>query len=519
MHVVHFDGHGVYEQAVGLGYLLFENDEHEADAVNANRLGTLLSQADIPLMVLDACQTAEAGDLSAFTGVAARLIQGGVANVLAMSYSVLVETTRRLTAAFYADLARGRTVGQALDQARFDLYADTGRHRLYRPASGMEETIQLHDWFLPSLYQQQADLAPFAERNLSPGPSPRRRGESHSPFPPREGGQGVRFLGFPDEPRHGFHGRARELLALERAFADRRIVVLHGFGGQGKTALATHAAGWLTRTGLFRRAAFLSFERGGGLEVALSELGNALVGPDFAIHGGDPVQAIADSLAAIPTLLVWDNVESILPRGDAALDAEGLRLLLDAGATWAGQGGSRLLVTTRDVDFGHPALEPGRDTAHMPLAGLARAEALELAGQILADRSIDRPARPALEELIGFLGGHPLSLQLVLPHLADPSVHGDVADPDRRVRDLAARLPRGQGRRAQPVAGRQPGLLPAPAGQRDPGLAARVGRLPGRRDGGHAFPVCGFTADVRGGARDWRAALLANDSVSWQRQR
>ena len=161
--------------------------------------------------------------------------------------------------------------------------------------------------------------------------------------------------------------------------------------------------------------------------MALSELGNALVGPDFAIHGGDPVQAIADSLAATPTLLVWDNVESILPRGDAALDAEGLRLLLDAGAAWAGQGGSRLLVTTRDVDFGHPALEPGRDTAHMPLAGLARAEALELAGQILADRSIDRPARPALEELIGFLGGHPLSLQLVLPHLADPSVHGDVA--------------------------------------------------------------------------------------------
>ena len=190
VHVVHFDGHGVYEQAVGLGYLLFENDEHEADAVNANRLGTLLSQADIPLMVLDACQTAEAGDLSAFTGVAARLIQGGVANVLAMSYSVLVETTRRLTAAFYADLARGRTVGQALDQARFDLYADTGRHRLYRPASGMEETIQLHDWFLPSLYQQQADPAPFAERNLSPGPSPRRRGESHFPLPSQGRGPG-----------------------------------------------------------------------------------------------------------------------------------------------------------------------------------------------------------------------------------------------------------------------------------------------------------------------------------------
>jgi hypothetical protein len=129
VHVVHFDGHGVYDPAVGLGYLLFEDDEHRPDPVNANRLGTLLSQADIPLMVLDACQTAEAGELNAFSGVAARLIQSGVANVLAMSYSVLVETTRRLTAAFYAELAAGRTVGQALDRARVALYAGTRRHR------------------------------------------------------------------------------------------------------------------------------------------------------------------------------------------------------------------------------------------------------------------------------------------------------------------------------------------------------------------------------------------------------
>jgi len=435
VHVVHFDGHGVYEPAVGLGYLLFEDDEHRPDPVNANRLGTLLSQADIPLMVLDACQTAEAGELNAFSGVAARLIQSGVANVLAMSYSVLVETTRRLTAAFYAELAAGRTVGQALDRARFALYADTGRHRLYRPAEGREETIQLHDWFLPCLYQQQADPAPFAG-HLTSGPSPARRGVGGE-VPAREGGQGDRLPrlpargGFPAEPRHGFHGRARELLALERAFAARRIVVLHGFGGQGKTALATHAAGWLTRTGLFRRAAFLSFERGGGLEFALSELGAALVSPDFAIHGGDPVAAIAASLRETPTLLVWDNFESILPRGDAALDAGELAELLDAGATWAGQGGSRLLITTRDVEFGHPAFEPGRDTLHMALEGLAPADALALAGQILADRGIERPPRPSLEALIGFLGGHPLSLQLVLPHLADEEVKAKAKAEDR----------------------------------------------------------------------------------------
>jgi len=232
--------------------------------------------------------------------------------------------------------------------------------------------------------------------------------------------------GFPPQPRHGFHGRARELLTLERLFAQRRIVVLHGFGGQGKTALATHAAAWLVRTGLFQRAVFLSVEQGGGLELALSELGHALVGEDFNIRQGDPVDVVAAALARTPTLVVWDNFESILPGGDATLPAEDLKALLDAGAYWAKQGESRLLVTTRDTSFGHDAFAPGKDTAHLPLGGLAVPEALELAGQILADRSIDRPPRSRLEDLLSFLGGHPLSLQLVLPHLADPSIRGDV---------------------------------------------------------------------------------------------
>lgn len=423
VHVVHFDGHGVYDPAIGLGYLLFEDADQQQDAVNANRLGELLNQANIPLMVLDACQTGDAGELNAFTGVAARLIRSGVGSVLAMSYSVLVETTRRLTAAFYAELTRGCTIGQALDRARLELLADTGRHRLYRPASDREETIQLFDWFLPALYQQQADPAPFAA-HFAPAPLTGAAVPAPPADPlPRLPARG----GFPPQPRHGFHGRARELLALERAFARRRIVVLHGFGGQGKTSLATQAGAWLTRTGLFQQALFLSVEQGGGLELAVAEFGHALLGQDFNIHEGEPLAAIAHALARTPTLLVLDNCESILPGGDAALPPADLTALLDAAALWAGQGGSRLLLTTRDTSFGHDAYAPGAACLHLPLAGLAGEEALELAGQILEDRGIDRPGRAALLELLGFLGGHPLSLQLVLPHLADPAIQGDVA--------------------------------------------------------------------------------------------
>ncbi len=301
-------------------------------------------------------------------------------------------------------------------------------HRLYRPAEGREEIIQLHDG---SCRYSTSSTTQIQRRSGKPGrswPAP------PAPLIPRRPARG----GFPPEPRHGFHGRAHELLELERAFAGHRAVVLHGFGGEGKTALATQAAGWLVRTGLFRRAASLSFEHGGSFELALGELGEALVGPDFKIDEGDPAEAISASLAGTLTLLVWDNFESLLPVGDAPLSPAGLAALLDAGVTWAAQGGSRLLVTTRDVSFGHPAFQPSATAAHLRLGGLVAPEVLELAGQVLADRGIPRPGREGLEELLRFLGGHPLSLQLVLPHLADPEVGGDA---DRLIAEFEALLP------------------------------------------------------------------------------
>ena len=41
----------------------------------------------------------------------------------------------------------------------------------------------------------------------------------------------------PAEPRYGFSGRAYELLQIERCLLHGQLVVMHGFGGVGKTAL------------------------------------------------------------------------------------------------------------------------------------------------------------------------------------------------------------------------------------------------------------------------------------------
>ena len=118
-HVVHFDGHGVYDPTVGLGGLCFELPEdigkpekrrhvvvYTKDSTeHGTGLESLLRDHRIPLVFLDACQTAQAEQAS--ESVASELLKVGVASVVAMSHSVLVETARRFVEAFYAALAGG----------------------------------------------------------------------------------------------------------------------------------------------------------------------------------------------------------------------------------------------------------------------------------------------------------------------------------------------------------------------------------------------------------------------------
>ncbi len=204
------------------------------------------------------------------------------------------------------------------------------------------------------------------------------------------------------------------------------MVVLHGYGGQGKTALAAEAGRWLGRTGRFPAgAAFIPFERGGGADLALSWTRQALLGDDFA-----DADAVAAALAERPGLVIFDNFESVLANGDAALADADLRDLLDLAWRWADAelaegrtldpAGPRVLITTRDTDFRDARFAPSRRCVHVALAGLARGEALALARAVLADRGIERAAIPRepLARLMDFLGGHPLSLNLVLPALA-----------------------------------------------------------------------------------------------------
>jgi tetratricopeptide (TPR) repeat protein len=424
-HVVHFDGHGVYDRSVGLGGLCFEDPSdsnkltgRRHQTVYTNQLGPLLKDYRIPLVLLEACQSAQAE--AGAESVASDLLQRGVASVVAMSHSVLVETARRFVAAFYAELAKGQRVGQAMLAGQRALHSDRRRGQRY----GIGE-LKLDDWFVPVLYQEKDDPQLFTATR------------AHQTKEDLRSRQRARLGEVPPEPAEtGFVGRSRDLLALERLLRQERWAVVRGQGGEGKTALAAELARWLVRSQQVKRAAFVSVELYSQSQAVLDALGRQLVGADYsASKYENPEQAllpIERALREQPTLLVIDNMESVLlpPYLDtpellseeAALELQAIlalaERLLRAGET-------RLVFTSRE------ALPAPFDATRQrwELRQLGKADAVALIERSLAagegsgaqgagaGAAALEARREEIEALVAAVQGHARTLALLAPEL------------------------------------------------------------------------------------------------------
>lgn len=384
--VVHFDGHGVFDAHKGLGALCFESAEpgeqqklegRKTHVVYADELLAELRGYRIPFFFLDACQSAMA-EKDPTASVAATLLETGAASVAAMSYSVLVSTAEVFAKAFYAELAKGARIGSAMLAGQRALHENPVRAELPQG-----EKLRLHDWFVPVLFQEEKD--PRLVKEI-PGAQTRKVAEDA-----REAHAGDT----PPEPSHGFIGRHFELLALERLLLLERYAVLVGQGGAGKTTLATELARWMLRTGRFARLAFVSFENLRDVRSALDALGRQLEGSDFSVAAYKDEEAamlvLDRRLREYPTLIVLDNLESVLPLpgGEPLLGVESIenfttffsRLLKSSDTT-------RLLLTTRET---LPApFDTGRN--HRRTGPLAPEDALRLIAEVMKKEGIEVPS-------------------------------------------------------------------------------------------------------------------------------
>nr|VFJ44786.1 MAG: Tetratricopeptide repeat-containing protein [Candidatus Kentron sp. DK] len=476
-HVVHFNGHGVYDAAQGQGGLYFENledtgklEQRRHHTVTAEELGPLLRDHHIPLVFLEACQGAKAE--KATESVASSLLKNGIPSVVAMSHSVLVETARRFVAVFYAALAEGLRVGDAMLAGQRALKDDTRRGHIL----GGEE-LTLEDWFVPVLFQEEADPVLF------PGLS------THTPAPQTQAvfrEDLVRRMGsLPEEPVTGFIGRSRELLALERLLfpvgwnerearnstceerpwnditargiracgAIPPYAVIRGQGGEGKTALVAEFARWQVRSHQIQRAVFICVE---GLEANLVEsvldgLGRQLVKPDFSTQAdcqGKIEKAelhIAQALRIEATLLILDNMESLLPppflaqETTAVLQEAGKEALLELQALCG-----RLLKIeeTRLIFTSRETLPVPFDASHnrIELFQLHPTDAVQLVERVFqaegGGESIKDTEREEIEELVAAVNCHARTLTLLAPAIRELGV----AETKRSIAALMAEM-------------------------------------------------------------------------------
>ena len=436
-HVVHFDGHGVYDPKHGMGALVFE-DPQDGDKpgprnyalADAKEIAEAIRDCRVPLFFLEACQSAMS-DKDPTASVAGKLLEGGVASVVAMSHSVLVETARRFVTAFYNSVLQGERVGQAMLAGQRKLQSDTLRGKTFAG------DLHLQDWFVPVLYQEEHDPQLVAE--VPAAEVQRQRAKASA----------SRMGNLPPVPAQTFVGRSRELLYAERILHTRPYVVIQGEGGEGKTTLAAELARWLVESGRFARAAFVSFEKATSADAALSELGSQLVTNYQSIAGQGENRgwlAVERALTEQPTVIVLDNLESVLPPspgapGAAAFEPEILDKILALCKQLRDVNGTKLVFTSRE------AMPDPFDGNTICLGRLSQSDAVQLVAKTLGEGermpgAKDEDANEEeIEKLIEAVNGHARALVLIAREIARTGIHNAAANLDHIMRDLQTRYP------------------------------------------------------------------------------
>ncbi|QKQ74519.1 tetratricopeptide repeat protein [Nostoc sp. TCL240-02] len=399
-HIVHFDGHGNFDSQTQ-GVLVFEDEQGNEQAVSAREIAQYLTDCRVPIFVLNACKSGQVGE-EAFSSVAGQLVKLGAKGVVAMAYSVYAKGAEHFIGRLYGELVRGECIATAVAAGRKSMSIDK-----MRPSP--KGNLPLQDWLVPVLYQQEP-YTPFVPKKTAPSFADLMAQTDNTP-------ESSKAVGLPDESAYGFIGRDYEILRLERAFRQNHVVLVQGMGGVGKTELVAGFARWLDDTqgrtgGIF----FTSFEQGAGLSQLINQIGRALGGERFSQMMPDKQEdVVREYLQTNPCLLIWDNFEPVngFPTGNEPLLSREERNKLKRFLKELRGGKSWVLITSRREE---PWLDCGYSLIN--LRGLSQADAQELAAKILQTVGVERKNLPAeYLELLNLLGGHPLSLRVVLPHL------------------------------------------------------------------------------------------------------
>ena len=141
--VVHFIGHGVFDEKRGEGCLVFVNENGNEHRLGERSVREIFSGRGLSLVFLNSCESGRGGRSDFNKGVAQSLVAHGLPALVANQYSVLDSSATSFAQQFYSSLAQGLSLGQAAREARIAV------NYLLRG-----EPI---DWAVPVLYARDAN--------------------------------------------------------------------------------------------------------------------------------------------------------------------------------------------------------------------------------------------------------------------------------------------------------------------------------------------------------------------------
>ncbi len=435
------------------GYLIFEDPASPTNQQLADgpALGRLLTATRVPVLVLNACRSAyteapdrpaepasrtdgtsaELGSGAQFTGedmagvgedvhariraygsLAAEVADAGVPGVVAMRYNVYVVTAAQYMADLYAHLLAGRSLGQAATAARRAL-ADNPTRQIGGPL------VALEDWAVPVIYEAAPLTLLKPEQREAPL-------VQLTPTDSADAGASE-VQGIPRAPDAGFFGRDETLLALDRAFDARPVVLLHAFAGAGKSCTAAEFARWYQATGGLHHPQFgtgpvlwSSFEHrlppGRLLDIIGDRFAPLLEANNIHWHAlTEPAQRrdlVLQLLAQVPVLWVWDNIEPVTgfpPGTQSAWTEEEQEQIADLLRDLAQRTRCKVLLTSRRDEHHWLADLPAR----IELPSMPMRERLLFAAELAARQPNSHPGtdwRP----LLRYTAGNPLTITVLV---------------------------------------------------------------------------------------------------------
>ncbi len=123
-HVLHFVGHGGFDEDAEDGALALEGADQKTRLVTGRDLGLMIrGHRSLRLVVLNACEGARSARDDPFGGVAQALVRQGIPAVIAMQFEISDPAALMFSQSFYQAIADGLPVDAAMVDARRAMFA------------------------------------------------------------------------------------------------------------------------------------------------------------------------------------------------------------------------------------------------------------------------------------------------------------------------------------------------------------------------------------------------------------